>query len=134
MSNIYYQIWVDGILNSKDYKRKDPSWKITLFFIITLSNSLNLVTVYLWLRFIGLINYLIDVEISTNYYINNTVNFALQFATPFILLNYFLIFYNNRYERLIKRIPHKKGKLALFYVLFSGLAWFISMILYSNLN
>ena len=133
MSSIYYKIWVDGIVNSKDYKRKNPSWKTTVFFIITLSNSLNLVTVYLWLRFIGLIDLLIDLDISSNHYINNTVNFAIQFATPFILMNYFLIFYKNRYEKLIKRVSHKKGKLAFLYVLLSSLSWFISLILYSIL-
>jgi len=134
MVNLYYQIWVDGIVNSKDYKRKDPSWKTTLFIIITTCNAINLYTAYIWLKFIGLVSFLVKIDIFSNTILNNAVGFVVQFASPFMLLNYFLIFRKKRYERLIKKYEHKNGKLAMIYTLVSTVIWFVSMLVYGTLR
>ncbi len=132
MTNLYYQVWVDGILNSKDYKKKDPSWKTTLFIIITICNAINLYTIYLWLKFVGIVSYLVKINISSNTIINSATNFVIQFALPVMLLNYFLIFYKSRYKKLIRKYQHKKGKLAMTYTLVSVVIWFVSMIIYGQ--
>lgn len=134
MINIYYQLWVDGIVNSKDYKKKSPSWKFLLFMIITICNSLNFYTIYLWLKFYGIFSYMIKIDFFPGTIFNNVVSFIVQFASPFILLNYFLIFYKDRYKKLIEKYHHKKGKLAMLYTLLSALIWLVTIILYGAFN
>jgi len=129
MKNIYYLIWVDGIVNSKDYKRKDPAWKFTLFIIITTCNALNLWAILLWLKLFEIFSFLIKIDMFPGTLLNGAAGFIVQFASPFILLNYFLIFYNDRYEKLIKKYSHKNGKLAMIYTMCSVSFGVISAIL-----
>ncbi|WP_143470875.1 hypothetical protein [Labilibaculum manganireducens] len=133
MKNIYYLIWVDGIVNSKDYKKKDPTWKFTLFLILTICNAINMYTIYLWIKFTGMFSYLISVAFFSNPIVNSVTGFVLQFASPFVVLNYFLIFHKERYKSLIEKYQHRNGKLAMIYLVISVLIWFGSIITYSSL-
>ena len=45
--------------------------------------------------------------------------FLLRFVVPVVLINYLLIFRNDRYQKLIKRYPYRNGKLFLAYFLCS---------------
>ena len=134
MISIYYQIWVDAIVNSKDYKQKKPSWKLTLFVIITTCNALNIFTLYLWLKFFGVVSYLINIDFLPGTVLNNVANHVVQFASPFILINYFLIFHKDRYIKLTEKFQHRKGKLAMTYTLITALAWLFSVIIYGVLS
>lgn len=134
MRNVYYLIWVDGIVNSNDYKKKDSAWKISLFIIMTTCTALNLWAVLLWLKFFEIYSFIIKIDIFPSTILNSAAGFIVQFASPFILLNYFSIFHNDRYEKLIEKYPHKNGKLAMIYTMCSALIGFISMILYGTLR
>lgn len=90
MKNIYYLIWVDGIVNSNDYKKKDSGWKISLFIIITTCNALNLWAILLWLKFFDIYSFIIKIDFFPGTILNSAAGFIVQFASPFILLNYFL--------------------------------------------
>lgn len=134
MKNIYYLIWVDIITSAKMRHPESTDWKFSLFVLITMCNSLNIYTIYIWIRFFRKISYLINIDIFPGTILNNAASIFIQFASPFIFLNYFLIFYNNRYKKLIIKYPNKKGKLAVIYSLCSIWIFFISMVLYEILK
>lgn len=134
MRNVYYLIWVDAIVNFRKHNPARTDWKISLFIIQTTCNALNLWAILLWLKFFEIFSFKIEVDIFPGTLLNSAAGFIVQFASPFILLNYFLIFHNNRHKKLIERYPHKNGKLAMVYTMVSALVGFVSMVLYGTLK
>jgi hypothetical protein len=59
----------------------------------------------------------IPVDIFPGTRIDALVSFFISYLLPFLLLNYFLIFYKDKYKELIKLYPSYDGKLFLKYFL-----------------
>jgi len=119
MRNIYYQLWVDGIVNSKDYKNNKSSWKYTVYWILTIANGLNLASLVVWLKFYQIELYTLEINLFPNSLLENVIEGFLNYIALIAIINYFVVFYNNRYLKLIKKYPDYNGKLAFFYVVFS---------------
>ena len=134
MRNPYYLIWVDFITSAKKYHSQRTDWKFHIFVLLTTCNALNLFTIYTWLKYFKVVTYLVSVEIFPGNILNSSSSFIVQFASPFILLNYFLIFYKKRYKQLINKYQGIKGKPGLIYSLGSVIVGFISTILYGLLS
>lgn len=132
MKNLYYLIWVDSIVNSKDYRRNDVMWKTNVFFLITTIGSLNLFTVLLWIEYFGVDTQKFLFTFKSNSTIVSAVGGFLNFALPIALVNYLSIFYKDRYLELIKKYPNDyNGKLALFYTFGTLFLVIISVIITS---
>jgi len=135
MKNPYYLYWVDSIVSSKKYKSGLNDWKITIFVTNTLCNSMIIGTIYLWLKYFGIFPYdLIDFKLSNIRMINGFLNFTIQIASPFILINYFFILYKSRYKKLIAKYSNGKPRISVLINLISLWVGFISLILYSVLT
>jgi hypothetical protein len=130
MRNIYYTFWVNAIVEGRKNQPKRTDWKISLFLLITTCNSLNLFVIMLWLKYFDIFSFRINSDFLSVTILNNTMEYILRFGTPFILLNYFLIFHKNRYEKLIEKYPPDDSNCPLFYVITSALGAFISVIIY----
>jgi len=121
MKNIYYSIWVDAIVGIRKNPKFKNGWKNHVFYVMTLLMSVNIGTVSIWYASLASRNNwhhlpTIDIDFSPLPMLNSFSSFFVNFAIIPILLNYFLIFYNNRYELLIKKYNDKKGKLFLIYL------------------
>lgn len=134
MKNCYYLYWVDAIVSIKTKNPTRKDWKFSLFTYTTICNALNLWVIFLWLKFFDIISLKVEINLFPGTILNNASGFIVYFATPFIFLNYFLIFYQSRYEKIIEKYQHRNGKYAMGYVLVSVLLGIISMILYEILN
>jgi len=134
MKNIYYLIWVDIITSARRNFPDRAYWKYSIFVLITMCNALNIYSLYLILKYCNIVSFLIKIDIFPGRLLNSAAAFFIQFASPFILVNYFFIFYNDRYKKLIEIYPNKKGKLALIYSLCSIWTGFIAMVLYGLLT
>ena len=132
--NIYYLIWTDAIVGFRKHNPKRRDWKISLFIVQTICNALNLWAILLWLKFFDVFSFIIEIDFFPGTIFDSASGFIVQFASPFILLNYFLIFHNDRYKKILERYPHKNGTLAMMYTICSALTGFISMILYGVLR
>ncbi len=120
MKNFYYSIWVDLIVNIEKNPKHKKDWKFFSLVYMTLLNALNLGVVLVLLAYLFNIKVIwIRITLFPGTMINSFVSFLIQFALPFILLNYILIFSRNRYRRLIKNYKDKKGKLFAIYLLSS---------------
>lgn len=128
MKNIYYQLWVDGIVNSTSYKKKEHGWQSQVFWIITIANSLNMAVIILWLEAINLQIYKFEINLFANSLLENIIEGFINFCVPFSALNYLLIFYKKRYIKLIKKYDHFNGKYALIYTLLSIILLLFTMI------
>ncbi len=135
MKNFYYLIWVDAIVG---FRKNNPTmrydWKFTVFVTNTTCNALNLFTIEVLLNIFGIKTFLVKIDIFPLPLLNSFAGFVIQYASIFIILNYFLIFRKERYKILIQKYPNKNGKLAMAYGISSALIGFILMILYGVLQ
>lgn len=134
MKNFFYLIWADAIISNRKYDKNSTNWKLSLFFLITMCNALNFYTILIWLKFIYKFSYTIEIDFFPGTILDNATVFIIQFALPFIILNYFLIFYKDRYKKIIQRYPKIKGRPALIYGLISIWVGVISALLYGSLT
>ncbi len=135
MMRLYYLLWVDAIINSSKYKANKHNDILNVFYLITVSNTLNLYTICLWLKLFNIVNYNLNFDFFPDNLIFNTAAFLIQFALPFILINFLLILRNKRYEKIIIKYPKNKGgNFAFFYIISSALISFVSVILYGLLS
>lgn len=130
MKNLYYSIWVDAIVNIEKNPKHRKDWKFFSMVYMTLLNALNLGAVLILIAYIFKFKVIwVRFSIFPGTMLNSFAAFIVQFAMPFILLNYFLIFYNKKYCELIKRYSDNKGKLFAAYLL-SSIGLFIACIIF----
>lgn len=116
MKNLYYQLWVDAIKNSKGFKNKEPNWKSNVFFLLTVASALNFFVVLLWLEYFNVDTHKYFLTFKSNNILSSAIGGFLNFGLPFAIINYYAIFYQNRYLKLIEKYPSSyKGKIALAY-------------------
>lgn len=132
MKNIYYMIWSDAIISFRKHQPERTNWKLTLFAYITWMHALNLWIIYIWLKSFNLTHItLIKVDISAGDMIDKFIAFSIMFAAPFGILNYFLIFHNNRYKKIIQKYKGIKTRYAPIYSFTVAASAFVTAILYS---
>ena len=118
MKNLYYALWVDLIVNSKGYKNKEPGWKLTAYFLITVTNALNFFVLLLWLDYFNIDAQKFLFVFESNSVLLSALGGFINFGLPFAIINYYAIFYKKRYLKLLANhsSPYK-GRFALIYIL-----------------
>jgi len=135
MKNIYYLIWSDSILSFKRYHPEKTEWKIAIFLLNTWINALNWWIIFIWLKFFNVVNVsLLNVDFFPGTMLDKFIAFTIIFALPFGILNYFLVFYKDRYKRIIEKYPNPPKKCAFIYSTVIALGAFITAILYGVLT
>jgi hypothetical protein len=121
MLSTYYKIWVDAIVLERSKKGEQGSWKAFTIIPISLLQGVNLLTVIFLIRIITHkgIPVVLSFDIFRERAINTFLAGALTFFIPFVILNYLLVFYNERYQYLLKVYHDSKGKLYRNYFLWS---------------
>jgi len=116
--NIYFLFWVDAIVS---YKKRNPevlNWKRNILFFNSLINGINLWIIFLWLKYFKIIIITeFTIAIFPGETLNRFLHFSIVFIFPFILLNYFFIFYKDRYKKIIAKYPEPKKKYVFIYVI-----------------
>jgi len=116
MGNLYYMIWADAISRMRQHHPNKRDWKIILLMYLSWIHAINGWIVFIWMRFFGLLSIpLIQLDIFPGTLLDGVLAFTIQFALPFIVANYFLIFYKNRYQSIIERYKSSRFRFALVY-------------------
>lgn len=135
MKNPYYLIWSDAIQRFRKHHPDRRDWKLALFTLLTWMHALNAWIIILWLKYFKI---LIIPKFNFNLFpgtlLDGFFTFTIEFALPFGILNYFLVFYNNRYEKFTEKYKSIKTRYALIYSFSMTLGAFISAILYGILT
>ncbi len=116
MKNIYYLLWVDAIVNNKDFKNKDSGWEYSVLWLITTFNGFNYLFIKMWLGYLNIYELESFFDFAGTSFILGLLEALLNFFLPVGLINYMAIFYNDRYKKLIVKYPHYNGKLVLSYI------------------
>jgi hypothetical protein len=120
MLGLYYRIWVDVIKRARSRPENQENWPVGTMIFMSISMTLNLLLVMTILQkhILGSYFYYIELNFLPKY-LSNVISFTVLFILPCVSINYFLIFYRHRYEKLLKKYPDKNGKLFLTYFLIS---------------
>ena len=130
MRNPYYLVWADSIYRIKKYKPNEKNWGIIIFIINTTINALNFWTIVIWLKIFNIYNLpLIYIDLFPGHLLNESLSFFVEFAFPFIIVNYSLVFYKNKYKKIVEMYPNPQKKYAFYYSVISLSIAFISGIL-----
>jgi hypothetical protein len=121
MLNIYYKIWVDAIVFEQTKNGQRRNWKIFTILPISMFQGINLLTIFFVVSALTkkTIPIFFDVNVFNAKAVNSFISFSITLFWPFVILNYFLIIYNNKYEGLVEKYKYHNGKLYLGYFLFT---------------
>ena len=121
MAALYYKIWVDAIAKEQSKKVEGRNFKLYTLIPISLLQGINLLTFFYWMKVI--VNRSLPLFFGVNIFharlINDFIAIVLTLFIPFVILNYLLIFSNDRYEELLKEYRNQDGKLYRKYTLIS---------------
>ncbi|MEN0052781.1 MAG: hypothetical protein AAGC65_03895 [Mucilaginibacter sp.] len=119
MLSIYYKIWVDAIAAEKNKKGDEGNWKAFTIIPMSILQGINLLTFLFLLRIItrGDVPIVLSFNLFRERALNTFIAGALTFFIPFVIINYLLVFYNERYQLLIKTYNDSQGKLYRNYFL-----------------
>ena len=132
--NLYYLIWADAITSYRKHHPNQKNWQFRLLFLNSWIHALNLWIIYIWLKFFDVLTIpLIRVNLFPGDLLDEFLSFTIEFALPFIVVNYFLVFHNKRYERIVKRIDNLQYRYVLIYSYVIAIVAFISALLYGLL-
>jgi hypothetical protein len=118
MLSLYYKIWTDAITVTRASKTEGKNWKIFTIIPISALMGINLVTILLWIRAFSNRKFTVILPVGLTRVIpmNTFISIILTFLLPFIILNYLLIFYGDRYNLLIKIYRPKNGTRYFWYI------------------
>lgn len=119
--NLYYRIWVDAIKHGQNKRNRESGWKTMLMVIMCILQGLNLLVLLYVLRWVsgGRMPIVLPWGLFHNRGYNVMLSMILTFFVPFLILNYLLIYYNNRYQQLVAIYPDSGGKLYGRYAMIS---------------
>jgi hypothetical protein len=117
MLSAYYKIWVDAIRLAQKSKAESQSWKVFTMIQISILQGINLATILLFIRSFSNRKFTVVLPVHLfNITIADTaVSLLLTFFLPFVILNYLLIFNNDRYGRLINTYKSRSRKWYVWY-------------------
>jgi hypothetical protein len=134
MNNLYYMVWADAIQSFRKH-HPNKNWRLTTFFFITWMHALNAWILVLWLKYFNIFELpLISFNVFPGKILDKFIAFAIEFALPFVIINYFLIFHKNRFEKITNKYKDVKRRYAQIYSYSMIFGAFASAILYGILT
>ena len=130
-NKLYCQLIAEAINDEMKRAGNIRSWKSMIFIMLTAINGVNLFTLLLWSnvllsKLFGL-SYpiFLKLDIFPGTMLDAGLSGSLTLFTPFLILNYFVIFYKKRYIKILEEYEYKNGRWYVTYVLISvSLAFF----------
>lgn len=131
MLKIYYTIWVDGIQKLKSRPENKGMWKFYAMIFISMAMAMNflLFMTILQEHIIGIWFYRLNINLTSSSKINSAISFFILFLSIPLLLNYLLIFRNDRYIKLFDKYKSYGGKYCVTYLMISYFSPFVLAIL-----
>lgn len=132
--NIYYKIWVDCIVKARSIPANKNNWKRFTMIFMSMAMAINfaMIMAILQRNILGFSFYDFRVDIFPGTKLDAFISFFILFLLPMLLINYLLIFRNNRYEILLEKYKSHNGKLFFIYF-FASLAIPLLVLIISQL-
>jgi len=131
MRNPYYVFWADAINSYRHYHPLDESWKAKLLTMNSFVQGMGVWTIYIILKWLNIISFdLPYIDVFPGKMINSALSFAVPTVLPMGVINYFLIFRNERYRKLLSKYPGI-NKLALYSTISTVIVGLTVTLIYS---
>jgi len=117
MFKIYYEIWVDCILRIKSFN--SDWWQYKSMLIMTFAMGIAFM-VFMTVLETDILNFHFYQLTLDKYFIKpvaDLLNMFFLFFFPFFFINYLLIFYNKKHEKIINQYKYHEGKYAIIFFL-----------------
>lgn len=116
---LYYEIWTDCITKARSLPKNKSDWKLYTLIFMSMAMALNLVFVLFIIATLGITEkiFIIPVDIFPGSKIDAFISFFLSYLLPFLLINYYLILYKEKYKEILIKYKYRNGKLFLSYFL-----------------
>ncbi len=133
----YYILWSDAINWTRSSVRTIGVWRIHTLGFITLAMAFNLAILILIVE--SIFDKRIPISdisksITSSESINRFLVGFLVFYLPPLVINYFLVFFNKKWERIRKKYAHKNGLIYKWYMFFSIVLPYLIILGYSLLS
>jgi hypothetical protein len=127
MLRIYYKICVDAIEKSK--AANNGTWKFNTILFLSAFLSLIFMSIIILLKsfFLEHINFSIFPDNYTKKSLDIKLEAIVLYLVPSLIVNYFLIIHNKRYEKLLLNYKPNNGKYVIRFMLFSLILFIISV-------
>jgi len=120
MENYYYRFWISWINNYLRTHEDRSNWKFYLLLLISHMMGTNLWVIFMWLKYFNIITIeFIEINIFPGKILNEAFSFFLTFNAIFFIVNYFLIFWRDRYKKLNEKYEEvsRKTLVVMLFVL-----------------
>ena len=137
IKNIYYIIWVDLLIGSRKNhpEQSEIVWKFWQLFLMSLLFSLNFIIIMYWLKYFKIVEIpMIEFSFSPFDSINTPISFCIEFLLPFFLINYYFIFYKDKYKKIIKKYPEPQKAYSFIYGIIVLILWSLTLFIYGYLT
>ncbi|OXA87407.1 hypothetical protein SAMN06265346_110112 [Flavobacterium hercynium] len=127
MISIYYKICVDTIIKSKTTNNGNWKFSTILFLSAFLSLIFMSITISLKSFFPEYVNYSLFSDNRIKKSLDIKLEAIILYLVPSLVINYFLIIYNKRYEKLLFNYKPSNGKYMIRFIIFSLILFLISI-------
>ncbi len=112
-------IWADGIRKIQSVPKNKGQWKSFMMTYMTMVMALNIgmIISIIQLHMLGYVFYDIKFKIFPGEKLNNALSFFVLYALIPLTINYFSIFRNNNYEKILERYKYYNGRLFIIYTI-----------------
>jgi hypothetical protein len=119
----YYSLFVSSIWTIRTHRPQNDIWEFYVLFLMSVAMFLNVIFGWFIIRTHfapEFTNFMVLPLIENTY--NGLINFVLYVLIPIMAINYYLIFYKQKYLQLMDKyaFAHKKSISAIYYLV----SWF----------
>ena len=120
IKKIYYSIWADLILQLNKNPLNRKTWKWYSLFVMSLCFGFNYVFLLALLpRSLHPIRFFMEFRFLDTIFLDTLFHGLILFLMPGYIIHYFLVFYKEKYKKIISSYGSKGGKMFMNYVLIS---------------
>lgn len=114
---LYYEIWTDCITKARSLPKNKSDWKLYTLLFMSMAMALNLVFILFILAEVKVTDkfFIIPIDIFPGTKFDAFISFFISYLLPFLIINYFLIFYKEKYKAILLKYKYRNGKLFLAY-------------------
>ena len=104
----------------KSLPSNQDNWQIKSIITMSVAMTFNFILLMAIIQrnILGCYFYKLNIKFLSNYE-NIILTILVLFLLPVVIINYFLIFRDKRYEKLVQKYPYYNGKLFIGYFLIS---------------
>lgn len=119
--NFYYNIWVDAIVKIRNNPSRKDDWKwvVQIFMATPMCFNLMFLLTIVERHILGFTFYQIEINLFPGEFLNVLLSAIILFFLPPLVINYWLVFRNEKYIDLIEKYGSENGNYFFPYFLTS---------------